>query len=150
MQPLQFKRQSRNSVEVNLTPLIDVVFLLLIFFMVSTSFTREAHLTLTLPEAERSDETSGEDPRVDVIIDADGFYRVGGRMLVDTKLDTLASALQLASEGALEMPIAVTADKNAPYQNVVQVIDIAGQLGFTRVNLTTQPPETMEAINTQL
>ena len=138
MQPIQFKRQERNPVDINLTPLIDVVFLLLIFFMVSTSFTREAHLTLQLPEAERATE-SDEFARLDVVVDADGFYRVDGQMLVDTKLETLAAALKIAAGEDIELPIAVTADKAAPYQNVVRVIDIAGQLGFSRVNLTTQP-----------
>lgn len=139
MQPLQFKRQDKGGVDVNLTPLIDVVFLLLIFFMVSTSFTKEAHLTLKLPDAERANETTSDVRRLDVVVDGDGFYRVDGRMLVDTKPDTLASALRLASDDESSIPLSITADKSAPYQNVVRIIDIAGQLGFVQVNLTTQP-----------
>ena len=92
-QPLQFKRQIRGEVDVNLTPLIDVVFLLLIFFMVSTSFTREAHLTIVLPEAEMAEETDSQIASVDVLIDSQGFYRIANKLLVDTKAETLALSL---------------------------------------------------------
>lgn len=137
-QPLQFKRQLRGEVDVNLTPLIDVVFLLLIFFMVSTSFTREAHLTVVLPEAEMAEETDSQIASVDVLIDSQGFYRIANKLLVDTKAETLASALRIESEDRLDMPVRISADKNAPYEKVVQVIDIAGKLGFVQVNLSTQ------------
>ena len=137
-QPLQFKRQIRGEVDVNLTPLIDVVFLLLIFFMVSTSFTREAHLTIVLPEAEMAEETDSQIASVDVLIDSQGFYRIANKLLVDTKAETLASALRIESEDRLDVPIRISADKNAPYEKVVQVIDIAGKLGFVQVNLSTQ------------
>ena len=137
-QPLQFKRQHRAEIDINLTPLIDVVFLLLIFFMVSTSFTREAHLSIILPEAENTDDSAANNDSLDVIIDKEGFYRVASKLLVDSKPSTLASALRLESEDDFERPIRVSADKDAPYQRVVQVIDIAGQLGFVQVNLSTQ------------
>ena len=138
MQALRFKRQQESNVDVNLTPLIDVVFLLLIFFMVSTSFTREAHLSLTLPEAESS-QVSSTETAIDVVVDKDGFYRINGRLLVDAKKGTLSSALSLEADGDFSVPLTVTADQKAPYQRVVSVIDIGGQMGFTQINLTTQP-----------
>ncbi len=144
MQALRFKRQQNSSVEVNLTPLIDVVFLLLIFFMVSTSFTREAHLSLTLPEAERAT-TATSEVSIDVVVDKEGFYRVNGRLLVDGKRDTLTSALSLEANGEFAKPLTVTADRAAPYQRVVSVIDIGGQMGFTQINLTTQPDNEQSA-----
>ncbi len=136
-QPLQFKRQHHNDVDINLTPLIDVVFLLLIFFMVSTSFTREAHLSIVLPEAEKAVEANADPNSLDVIVDEQGFYRVANKLLVDSKPETLASALLLEGEEQFDRPVRVSADRNAPYQQVIQIIDIAGQLGFLHVNLST-------------
>jgi biopolymer transport protein ExbD len=136
---MHFKRQSRSSLDINLTPLIDVVFLLLIFFMVSTSFTSESHLTLTLPEAVYAEKSPDDRPRLDVVVDKNGFYRVAEQALVDTRPETLASALRNLSEENFKLPIEITADAVAPYQAVVQVIDIAGELGFVQINLTTQP-----------
>jgi len=136
---MHFRRQSKNSLDINLTPLIDVVFLLLIFFMVSTSFTSETHLTLTLPEAVYAEKAPEDRPRLDVVVDKNGFYRVAEQALVDTRPETLASALRNLSEDNLALPIEITADALAPYQAVVQIIDIAGELGFVQINLTTQP-----------
>lgn len=141
MQALKFKRQENSSVDVNLTPLIDVVFLLLIFFMVSTSFTREAHLSLTLPEAESATQAS-DVVAIDIVVDKEGFYRVNGRLLVDAKRDTLTAALALEAGDDFSAPLTVTADESAPYQRVVSVIDIGGQMGFSQINLTTQPENT--------
>ena len=85
---MKFRRQRRDEVGVNLTPLIDVVFLLLIFFMVSTTFTRETQLSIDLPEASgQPQETTDE--RIEILIDESGSYRVNGQALVDARLRTL-------------------------------------------------------------
>jgi biopolymer transport protein ExbD len=137
---LQFKRQKQAAIDVNLTPLIDVVFLLLIFFMVSTSFIKETHLTLNLPTAVNAEEAINESVlSLEVIIDNNGFYRIGGRALINTDSETLESALENLSQGDLSTPLTVTADATSPYQAVVKLIDIAGGMGFTKINITTQP-----------
>jgi|TARA_B110000977_G_C10960453_1_gene448326 biopolymer transport protein ExbD len=136
---LQFKRQKQAAIDVNLTPLIDVVFLLLIFFMVSTSFIKETHLTLNLPSAVHAQEVVQETVSLEVIIDSNGFYRIDGRALINTDNETLESALKNLSQGNLSTPLTVTADATAPYQAVVKIIDIAGGMGFTKINITTQP-----------
>tara|TARA_B110000967_G_C18618013_1_gene427357 strand:+ start:16 stop:438 length:423 start_codon:yes stop_codon:yes gene_type:complete len=135
---LQFKRQKQAAIDVNLTPLIDVVFLLLIFFMVSTSFIKETHLTLNLPTAVNAEEIVKETVSLEVIIDNNGFYRIDGRALINTDRETLESALKNLSQGDLSTPLTVTADATSPYEAVVKIIDIAGGLGFTKINITTQ------------
>ena len=136
---MQFKRQKQAAIDVNLTPLIDVVFLLLIFFMVSTSFIKETHLSLNLPKAANAKDTLSEAAALDVIIDKNGFYRIDGRALINTDAATLESALINLSKNELSTPLTITADAESPYQAVVQLIDVAGGMGFTKINITTQP-----------
>lgn len=140
---MQFRRQPRETEGVNLTPLIDVVFLLLIFFMVSTTFTKETHLSVDLPEAEG--QVSVENPeQVEILISAEGDYSVNGQSLVNTKVVTLLSALQKVSEGDNQRPLIITADAKAPHQAVVRAMDAAGQLGFVHLSITTRHPEATE------
>ena len=138
---MQFKRDSYNhqQVDVNLTPLIDVVFLLLIFFMVSTSFVKETHLAINLPKAVDSVEPPPSDAPLEVLVDANGVYRIEGKTLVDGDVETLRSAVRNIAEGNIARPLTITADAGAPYQAVVRVIDVAGSLGFANLHITTQP-----------
>lgn len=135
---LQFKRQRRPDIDVNLTPLIDVVFLLLIFFMVSTSFVKESHLTLNLPKAVNASSSDGRKGSLEVIIDQNGFYRIADKSLIDDSPATLGSALKHLSGENYSQPLTITADADAPYQAVVRIIDIGGKLGFSQINITTQ------------
>lgn len=134
---MKFRRQKLEAVEVNLTPLIDVVFLLLIFFMVSTTFTRETRLSVVLPEATGVPQI--EDPRmVEVNIAGSGDYAVNGERLVRSDAETLRSVLlRLAQEGT-DMPFVITADAQSSHQSVVTVMDVAGRLGFSNLSITTQ------------
>lgn len=136
---MQFRRQSGSQVTVDLTPLIDVVFLLLIFFMVSTTFTKETHLSLDLPEA--SGEEQNEQPsQLEILIDANGQYVINGKTLVNNKLDTLISGLELASAGNKKLPLIITADAKTAHQAVITAMDAAGQAGFSQLSLTTKKP----------
>ncbi|WP_210396332.1 ExbD/TolR family protein [Motiliproteus sediminis] len=134
---MQFKRQRSEEVSVNLTPLIDVVFLLLIFFMVSTTFTKETHLKIDLPKA--STEVSVEDPLViDISITADGQFAVNGKTLVNGQLDTLKRAIRQEARDKETLPVIITADALSPHQSVVTAMDAAGQLGFIHLSITTR------------
>ena len=137
---MQFRRQKNQEVSVNLTPLIDVVFLLLIFFMVSTSFTKETHLSLDLPEAKGEQATVPVD-NIEIIISSGGNYAVNGRSLVSSSLGNLQKALAELSEGNTEIPLVITADANTPHQAVITAMDAAGRLGFAKLSLTTQEPK---------
>lgn len=138
---MKFKRQNDASVDVNLTPLIDVVFLLLIFFMVSTSFTKESRLTLTLPEASSARAQTQEAENIEIIVNAEGHYVINQQQLVNNEIDTLKAAMSKLSGGNNGIPVVITADANCPHQFVVRAMDAAGQLGFIKLNITTIYPQ---------
>lgn len=136
---MKFRRQRLDDVSVNLTPLIDVVFLLLIFFMVSTTFTRETQLSIDLPEAQgQVKESTGEE--VEILIDEGGGYRVNGQGLVDNHMRTLQAAIYKISAGDTAMPMIITADAQAAHEDVVRAMDAAGQMGFVHLSITTRQP----------
>ena len=139
---MKFRRQPREALNVNLTPLIDVVFLLLIFFMVSTTFTRETQLAVDLPEATglARDEV---DEQIEILIDERGQFRVNGRALVDGRLRTLQAAMYEIAQGDTTLPLVISADAQAPHQSVVRAMDAAGQMGFSRLSIASvQPADT--------
>ena len=137
---MKFARRGSDEASVELTPLIDVVFLLLIFFMVSTTFIRETQLKIDLPEA-AGELQEIEDDLIEITIDRLGDYAVNDRLLVNNEIRTLIRALQevLAElEGASR--VIVTADANTPHQAVVRAMDAAGRVGLIRISITTQQP----------
>ena len=136
---MKFRRQSINNADINLTPLIDVVFLLLIFFMVSTTFTRETQLSIDLPEAE-GQQREAVDQEIEILIDEAGKYRVNGQGLVDDRMRTLQSAIYKISSGDTTLPMIITADANTAHQSVVRAMDAAGQMGFVHLTITTRQP----------
>ena len=136
---MKFRRQRREEVGVNLTPLIDVVFLLLIFLMVSTTFTRETQLNIDLPEATGKLAEAAE-LQVEILIAEDGTYRVNGQRLVDTQMRTLQAAIYKISSGDTTLPLIITADAQAAHQSVVRAMDAAGQMGFVHLSITTRQP----------
>mgnify|MGYP000137802704 CR=1 FL=1 len=134
---MNFKRQSGEEVSVDLTPLIDVVFLLLIFFMVSTTFTKESHLEIDLPQSS-AEPAKPSVKEIEVIINAKGEYAVNDRNLVNNQEETLKKAVQKLSEGNTKIPFIITADAKTSHEYVVRVMDVAGQLGFAQLSITTQ------------
>lgn len=137
---MKFARRVRNDVEVNLTPLIDVVFLLLIFFMVSTTFTKETHLSIDLPEA-NGDSQQAAPEQIEITVTKAGDYAINGVALVNNEMKTLKSALEKTSAGNTSMPLIITADSATPHQSVVTAMDAAGQLGFAALSITTRNAE---------
>ncbi len=128
--------RSAESVDVNLTPLIDVVFLLLIFFMVSTTFDRHAKLKVQLPSAEAKMQQQTKDPVV-LSIDAKGKYYINDRQVVNTQLDTLKAALQKTVDNNPDITLLLRADGRTPHQAVVRAMDAASQLGITKLSIAT-------------
>jgi biopolymer transport protein ExbD len=139
---VKFARRGRQEASVELTPLIDVVFLLLIFFMVSTTFIRETQLKIDLPEA-AGELQEIEEEVIEITVDRLGDYAVNDRLLVNNDIRTLIRALEAVLE---ERPagrgtrLIVTADANATHQAVVRAMDAAGKVGLTRISITTQQP----------
>lgn len=135
-----FFRQKKQEITVNLTPLIDVVFLLLIFFMVSTSFTRETQIKLELPKASVEPlETKPES--LEISIDKEGRYFVNGKGLVNKSLDTLKAAIKPTINANKDVAVIISADANTPYQSVVTAMDATSQLGVINLQMATQRNE---------
>jgi biopolymer transport protein ExbD len=134
---VKFKRQSSQEVGVDLTPLIDVVFLLLIFFMVSTTFTRESHLKVELPQA-NGEAAESEVEQIDVVITRDGQYILNDKTLVNNRRETLERAIRDLAGGDTSLPYIITADAITPHEFVVRAMDVAGRLGFARLSITTE------------
>ena len=125
---------SRETPDITLTPLIDVVFLLLIFFMVSTTFERDSALGIELTEAKPRKERI-----IEVAIDAQGRYYVQDKQLVNTQAKTLRRALKESASGIAPLPpVVLSADERTPYQSVVTLMDVTQQLGFSRLRFATR------------
>ena len=135
---MKFSRQRSQEVGVDLTPLIDVVFLLLIFFMVSTTFTQESHLQVELPEASGEPASTAEVKQIDVVINAEGQYVLNDKALVNNRRETLERGVNELSEGNTTLPFIITADARTPHEYVVRAMDVAGRLGFSRLSITTE------------
>lgn len=134
---MRLSLRPRTQPEVNLTSLIDVVLLLLIFFMVSTSFVKQSQIAISLPEAESADIVEEIPDQIDVMITATGTYLVNGRELINSRPETIRNALQKVSGGDHSLPLTISADANARHQDVVTAMDVAGRLGFVRISIAT-------------
>lgn len=138
---MNLRPRKDDSPDINLTPLIDVVFLLLIFFMVSTTFKDDARIQVQLPEAQ-GEEAPAEEPKVlEVIIDRDGRFYVNERRVVDRNAETLKKAIAGAVGDDREIPVVIKADAKSPHQAVMTVMDAASQLGLLRFSFAATRPD---------
>lgn len=135
---MKFRRQKIDDVQINLTPLIDVVFLLLIFFMVSTTFNQSTELTIDLPTATSNAPASDRTKNIELVITADGQYVINGQTLINEKVSTLIQGLKEVGEGDLTRPLIITADAKSSYDMVLRVYDAAASLGITKLAHTAQ------------
>ncbi len=137
---MRFHRARRDPVEVNLTPLIDVVFLLLIFFMVSTTFETRQALELELPESVSG--VAAEVSPVTLVITEAGAYRLNDRELTSAQL---GEALAQEAEQARDQGLVVEADARARHAAVVRALNLAGTLGIRQVRLATTKVSSTQA-----
>jgi biopolymer transport protein ExbD len=133
---VNFQPRRAEEPDVNMTSLIDVVLLLLIFFMLSTRFIDEGRLQLRLPEAGVEPEAVQRDA-VEIEITAQGGYRVNGRALINNSPQTLAAAIGKAAGNNRAIPVTIRADARATHQSVVTAMDVAGQAGYRQINIAT-------------
>ncbi|MDA8782835.1 biopolymer transporter ExbD [Porticoccaceae bacterium] len=136
---MKFRRQGKMDNGLNLTPLIDVVFLLLIFFMVTTTFSKETGLMIKLPEASGMPVVEMPD-MLDLVISSDGDYSLNGKGLINREIGTIMAALNDASAGDISVPLIITADANSSHQSVITALDAASKLGFNTLHIATQQP----------
>jgi biopolymer transport protein ExbD len=137
---MQLQARSKEEPEVNLTSLIDVVLLLLVFFMVSTSFVREAEISLRLPEASSDTAPNTEAESLEITVTQTGSYLVNTRPLVNSESATLRKAIVKLVGDKRDMTVLIRADSQATHQAVVTAMDVAGRLGFVEVSIATVSP----------
>jgi biopolymer transport protein ExbD len=137
---VNLRRSRDEEPDVNLTPLIDVVFILLIFFMVSTTFQKESQIKIELPQA------SGQPPEeqkklLEIVIDSEGRYFIDHQQVVNTELATLKRAIRKDVGDRTDLPVVIRADRKTPYESVVRAMDATSQLGLVKMSLATSQPE---------
>ena len=132
---MNFRHRKKRNLEISITPMIDVVFLLLIFFMVTTTFNKNTALQITLPESGSKELV----PRKLLVlsIDSKSQYYLNEQSLADNKLSTLTRSLASVFKDK-EQALVINADALAPYQAVVNALDIAGRVGFVQITFATQ------------
>ena len=136
---MNLRRSRGEEPEVNLTPLIDVVFILLIFFMVSTTFQKESQIKIELPEAS-GEPVEDRKELLEIVIDAQGRYFIDQQQVVNTELDTLKRAIQKYLGKQSDLPVVIRADRSTPYESVVRAMDATAQLGLVKMSLATSKP----------
>jgi len=135
---MQLRAKKSEEPEISLTSLIDVVFLLLIFFMVSTTFERQAVLKIDLPEASSVTHPENQPDSFELVIDPKGQYYLNDRQLMDGRPSTLRAAFEEAAGDDRDIPIILRADAETPHHFVVTAMDVTAQLGFTRLSIATE------------
>lgn len=137
---MNFRQTPQEEPQLNLTPLIDVVFLLLIFFMVSTTFNKESEISIQLPEASgkplKSDKVV-----IEIEIDSHGQYFVNQQRVKNNKVITLKRAIRLVQGKEKNPQLIISSDRNTPWQAMVTVMDAARQLGLVNLTFATKQVE---------
>ncbi len=134
---MSWRKHRREQITIDMAPLIDVVFLLLIFFMVTTTFREESQIEIKLPQASNQPIEQVGEP-LEILIDKEGRYYVDKSPLINTQIDTLKRALRKAMEGRTDPPVIVSADAMSPHQSVVTAMDAARQVGLIHLSIATR------------
>lgn len=137
---MKLRSSSREDPEINLTSLIDVVLLLLVFFMISTSFVRESKVGIRLPEASATSDAVAEEDPVVIAVTAQGSYLVNDRPLLDDRPETLEDAIRTLGGKNPGTRLTISADAQASHQSVITAMDVAGRLGYIEINIATVKP----------
>ena len=130
-------RKGREDPEINLIPLIDVSLLLVIFFMLSSTFMQEGRLKIELPQASLAPAARQKTDPLVVTVTQAGSYRVNDRELINSSPDTLRAAIQEIAGTDRSKPVTVRADARSTHQSVVSAMDVLGKLGFVKINIAT-------------
>ncbi len=132
---MKLRTRASEELTIDLTSLIDVVFLLLIFFMVSTNFERQAVLKVDLPEASAVEAPMEIPERLELVIDPTGRMYLNDQQLIDDQRQTLVAAFKQAAGGQHDLPLLLRADRMTPHHYVVMAMDVAAELGFGNLSI---------------
>lgn len=136
---MKFKRTQVEEININLTPMIDCLLFILVFLLLSTTFDQQSRLQLTLPDAQGTP-PKVFDRKIEVMVDATGHYSVNGQAISTKKTSDLKQIIEQISQERRDMVFIISADSKASHQDVIRVLDVAGQLGFSNVNISTKVP----------
>ncbi|WP_018410698.1 ExbD/TolR family protein [Methyloversatilis thermotolerans] len=135
---MNFRRgRSREELEINLIPLIDVLLVILIFLMVTTTYSKTAGLDITLPSADAS-ASEQKDREINVLITARGDILVNREQVAAGNADALATAIATAAAGKQEPVVIISSDKDARLQSSIDVMQAAQKAGIAGVSFATQ------------
>lgn len=140
---MKFRPNRReDDIDINVISMVDILFVLLLFFMLTTTFNKKAELKITLPTASNTAAASAED-KLELLIDGQGRYYINGREVLNNQPETLFQAMSMTLEemGNNTPPLVISADAAVNYQAVVTAMDIAGRLGLTNFSMATSQSE---------
>lgn len=136
---MKFKRSQVEDIHINLTPMIDCLLFILVFLLLSTTFNQMSRMNLTLPDAQGVPPKQF-DHKIEVVVDASGHYSVNGQALSTNEVADLNTAIKQISNDRRDLMFVIAADAKAAHQDVIRVMDVAGQLGFVNINISTKVP----------
>lgn len=136
---MKFKRRQVEEIYINLTPMIDCILFILVILLLTTTFQQQSRINLSLPDAQ------GVPPKefnhkVEVMVDSTGHYAVNGQALSSKEVPDLSAAIKQAASDRRDLMFVIAADSAATHQDVIRVMDVAGQLGFVNINISTKVP----------
>ena len=136
---MKFRRRTVEDIHINLTPLIDCLLFILVILLLTTTFNQQSRINLSLPDAQ------GVPPKeyktkIEVMVDSAGHYAVKGRALSSKESADLSTAIKHAANDNRDLMFVIAADAKATHQDVIRVMDVAGQLGFVNINISTKVP----------
>ncbi len=134
---MNFRPGSRDEPEINLIPFIDILLVVLIFLMLTTTYSKFTELQVRLPTAD-ADAPKQAPQEIIVAISSDGRYSIGGQLLQAPSVDAIAAALQSAGNGRSDVVVVISADAAAAHQNVIHVMDAARRSGLSQITFATQ------------
>lgn len=126
-----------DDMDINVTSFIDILLLLLIFFMLATSFVSEGRVNVRLPDASAQANAKSMESPLQITVTAQGTYLVNDQALVNSSADTLISAVNKVAGKSKDQAVLVRADAASSHQAVVTVMDVVGRLGFNSINIAT-------------
>ncbi|HWT17732.1 MAG TPA: biopolymer transporter ExbD [Variovorax sp.] len=134
---MQFRHGARDEPEINLIPFIDVLLVILIFLMLSTTYSKFTEMQLRLPTAD-VDSQRDYPKEVIVAVSADGRYSINKKPVADRNVDTVAAALGAAATGGKDSVVVISADASSPHQAVITVMEAARRVGLVQITFAAQ------------
>ncbi|RZG73398.1 ExbD/TolR family protein [Acinetobacter sp. WCHAc060025] len=136
---MKFKRKTVEDIHINLTPLIDCLLFILVILLLTTTFNQQSRINLSLPDAQGVPPKEYKN-KIEVMVDSTGHYAVNGQALSSKETVDLSTAIKQASDDKRDLMFVIAADAKATHQDVIRVMDVAGQLGFVNINISTKVP----------